>query len=439
MAPSIGKFVSKLGRAALLVVPLVFAITACSGEGSRDAPAPEATLEQESATPAVSVVATTNIVSDWVRNIGGDNVEVFSLVPVGSDPHTFQPGARDVARVADADLVLSIGLGLEEGWLRDLLQNAARDPSTIVELGEIVDPLEFAAYHADEVALLEEISHVIHEVEEGEISPEVGLEEIEALVEMTEENEGEHHEEEGDEEGEEHHEEEGDEAEEGEHHEEEELPQMVIGIVDQVRDGRMEADVAIEAIEGMVGEGEEEHEDHGHGLEDPHFWFDPLRVKLAVNDIAARLSELDPAHSDVYTTNASAYNGKLDELHGWTEEQVNLVPDDRKVLVTSHDSLGYFASLYGFDVVAVILSITTDVEPSPEDLAHVVEEIMESRAPAVFGETTVSERLASAVAAESGARLVRLYSGSLGTEGSGADTYIDMVRTNVARIVEALR
>ena len=79
------------------------------------------------------------------------------------------------------------------------------------------------------------------------------------------------------------------------------------------------------------------------------------------------------------------------------------------------------------------------MEPSPEDLVHVVEEIMESRAPAVFGETTVSERLASAVAAESGARLVRLYSGSLGTEGSGADTYIDMVRTNVERIVEALR
>ena len=331
LAPSIGKFVSRLGRAALLMVPLVFAITACSGEGSRDAPAPETTFEQEAATPAVSIVATTNIVSDWVRNIGGDNVEVFSLVPVGSDPHTFQPGARDVARVADADLVLSIGLGLEEGWLRDLLQNAARDPSTIVELGEIVDPLEFAASHADEVVLLEEISRVIHEVEEGEISPEVGLEEIEALVEVTEENEGEHHEEEGDEaEEEEHHEEEGDEAEEEEHHEEEELPQIVIGIVDQVRDGRMEADVAIEAIEGMVGEGEEEHEGHGHGTEDPHFWFDPLRVKLAVEDIAARLSALDPAHKDIYNTNASGYNARLDDLHDWTVEQVDLVPDDRR-------------------------------------------------------------------------------------------------------------
>ena len=59
--------------------------------------------------------------------------------------------------------------------------------------------------------------------------------------------------------------------------------------------------------------------------------------------------------------------------------------------------------------------------------------------PAVFGETTVSERLADALATETGAVLVRLYSGSLGTEGSGAETYIEMVRTNVGRVTEALR
>ena len=59
--------------------------------------------------------------------------------------------------------------------------------------------------------------------------------------------------------------------------------------------------------------------------------------------------------------------------------------------------------------------------------------------PVVFGETTVSERLAQTVAQESGASLVRLYSGSLGAGGSGADTYLDMVRTNVDRIVNALK
>ncbi len=126
-------------------------------------------------------------------------------------------------------------------------------------------------------------------------------------------------------------------------------------------------------------------------------------------------------------------------MHAWTEEQVRTVPEDRRLLVTSHDSFGYFANLYGFEVVGVVLSVTTDVEPSAGDLADLVNEVKEYGVPAVFGETTVSERLASAVAAESGAALVRLYSGSLGPAGSGAETYIEMVRTNVGRIVEALR
>ena len=162
-------------------------------------------------------------------------------------------------------------------------------------------------------------------------------------------------------------------------------------------------------------------------------------MKIVVNDIAARLSVLDPNRGDTYRANAAAYNAKLDELHTWTEQQVSTVPEENRLLVTSHDSHGYFANLYGFEIVGVVLSITTDVEPSAGELADLVEEVKEEGVKVVFGETTVSERLASAVAKESGAELVRLYSGSLGPEGSGAATYIDMVRTNVGRIVEALK
>ena len=208
----------------------------------------------------VSVVTTTNILADWVGNVGGGYVDVFSLVPVGADPHTFQPGAKDVARIADADLVLSVGLGLEGAWLKDLLENAARDPSSIVEIGEIIDPIEFGEGHAEEVELLEEVSHIVHEVEEGEISPETGLEELKELLESVEEGEmGEDHEgaedgDEGDEEEGEHNEDEeggeGDE-EEGEHHEEE-LPAMVLDMIGKVEGGQMEAEDAIEAIEALI-------------------------------------------------------------------------------------------------------------------------------------------------------------------------------------------
>ena len=409
--------------AVILALALLFAAAACSDDAGSEGPAssgseagqaPSSAAQQPSDGTSVSIVTTTNIMADWVSNVGGDSVDVFSLVPVGADPHTFQPGAKDVARVARADLVLSVGLSLEGAWLKDLLENAARDTSAIVEMGEIVEPIEFAEGHAGEVELLEEISHVVHEVEEGEISPEEGIGELKELLAEGEEEEGDH---------------------EGE----EELLEMVLEIIGKVEDGQMDAGDAIEAIEGLTAEGEDEHMDHGHGLEDPHFWFDPLRVKLVVSDIAARLSVLDPDRGDTYGANASAYNAKLDELHSWTEEQVGSVPEDNRMLVTSHDSFGYFANLYGFEVVGVVLSGTTDVEPSAGDLADLVHEVKEYNVPAVFGETIVSERLATAVASESGAKLVRLYSGSLGPDGSGAATYIELVRTNVGRIVQALK
>ena len=63
--------------------------------------------------PTLQAVATSNIVADWVEVIGGDRVEVFGLVPAGSDPHSYMPGARDVAKVEDADVVFTVGLGLE--------------------------------------------------------------------------------------------------------------------------------------------------------------------------------------------------------------------------------------------------------------------------------------------------------------------------------------
>ena len=142
--------VSNLGKGVLLALVLLFVLAACSDGGESATPTPAVapptptvappTPTSEPATPTaqampgtmesepISVVVTTNIVADWVKNIGGEHVDVFSLVPVGADPHTFQPGAQAVARVADAELVLSVGLGLEESWLHDLLENAARDP-----------------------------------------------------------------------------------------------------------------------------------------------------------------------------------------------------------------------------------------------------------------------------------------------------------------------
>ena len=186
---------------------------------------------------------------------------------------------------------------------------------------------------------------------------------------------------------------------------------------------------------------EEEGHDHAHGELDPHFWFDPIRVQQAVNAIAALLSTEDPAGQTMYRENAAAYNRELDDLHDWIEEQVSVLPEERRVLVTSHDSFQYYAQRYGFEVAgAVVPSVTTEVEPTAQDLAMLIETIEHEGVPAVFTEMQLVDRLARRVAEETGAKLVPgLYTGSLGEPGGEAGTYIDLMRHDTTIIVEALR
>lgn len=389
-----GRRILALVWASYLTLVLISA-AACGGEDETDAKPSDEPSAPEAA--VIRVVTTSNILADWARVVGGDRVEVISLMPVDVDPHTFQPGPRDAAQIAEADVVLAVGLSMEGFWLEDLLRNVARDPSIVLAVGDLIDPIHA---HADD-------EEDAHEDDADEHADDEDHEHDEDEDEHADDEENGHDEDE-------------DEHADDEDHEQDE---------DEDEHSDDEDDHA----------DEEDGHGHVHGPENPHFWFDPVRVMIAINAIAARFSKLDPAHADVYFTNAAAYNEELDELHHWTEHEVSAVAPERRLLVTSHDSFRYFAERYGFEVVGVILGVTTDVEASAEHLAELVELMKEHNVPAVFGETITSERLAQTLANETGAKLVRLYSDSLGAEGSGAETYIGMVRENVLRVVEALR
>ena len=389
----------RLAWASFVMFVLIWA-SACGGDEPERAEEPEA-----AAAPAapLRVVTTSNVIADWARVVGGEHVEVVSLMPVDVDPHTFQPGPRDAAQIAEADLILAVGLGMEGFWLDDLLRNVARDPSIVLALGELIDPI-----HVDP----EKDSHADDDDHEHADDDE---------DEHADEDDHEH-----DEEEDEH----ADEDEEGHDDDENEH-------ADEDEEGHDDDE------NEHVDEDEEGHADeedgHVHGPENPHFWLDPIRAMIAVDAIAARFAELDPANADAYRANAAAYNEALDELHHWTEQQLSQVPQDHRLLLTSHDSFRYFAVRYGFEVVGVILGVTTDVEASAEHLAELADLMKERNVRAVFGETISEERLATALASEVGVPLVRLYSDSLGAEGSEAGTFIGMVRVNVARVVETLR
>src|ERR1044071_3187918 len=173
---------------------------------------------------------------------------------------------------------------------------------------------------------------------------------------------------------------------------------------------------------------------------DPHLWLDPNNVIVYVDNIREGLTQFNPDDTDVYQANARAYIAQLQELDAWINGQVAQIPPQRRVLVTNHDSIGYFAERYGFKVVgSVINGFSSDASPSAQEMADLVDRIKLFEAPAIFLDTADNPTLAQQIASETGVKVVTdLHLESL-TEGAPAGTYIDLMRYNVTKIVEALK
>jgi zinc/manganese transport system substrate-binding protein len=318
---------------ATAVIVGVFA-TACGDDGSADAGAGSAD------TPAIAV--TTSVLGDVVSEMTGDLATIDVVMPANTDPHEFQPSARDAADLREADVVVANGAGFEAG-LEETIHGAEDDGTPVFEA----------------------IDHV-------------------AILQVSEDAP----------------------AEEDEHADEE-------------------------------GEGDEAHE----GV-DPHFFNDPARMATAAEALSGFLADEVPAlDTAAFRDRAAAYVAELRALDAEVEATLAVVPPERRKLVTNHDVFGYFAERYGFVVVgAVIPSITTQASASAGDIDALAATITTEGVPAVFADTSSPEDLADTLASEVGGDIavVALYSESLGEPGSGADTYAGMMRTNAARIAEAL-
>ncbi len=176
-----------------------------------------------------------------------------------------------------------------------------------------------------------------------------------------------------------------------------------------------------------------------HGV-DPHMWLDPNLVVTYVENIRDGLIQVDVEGTQIYKANADAYITQLKDLDKWIVEQVNTIPAERRLLVTNHEAVGYFAERYGFEVAgAVIPSLSTDAGTSAKELAALIEVIKTSGAPAIFLGEVENPDLANQIGAETDVRVVdNLHLESL-TDGAPAATYIDMMKHNVNQIVEALK
>lgn len=192
-------------------------------------------------------------------------------------------------------------------------------------------------------------------------------------------------------------------------------------------------------------DGHESHDRHaheGHACDhdvDPHVWTDPVAMQAWTTNIAAALAGLDPANAEGYRARAAGWNAELRALDAWIREQVARIPGDRRVIVTDHNDLGWFAGRYGFRIVgAVFPGFSTQAEPSARELAVLEKTIRAAKVPAIFSSGIVAPTLAQRVAADTGTRLVALPGCSLGRAGTGTATLAGWLKVTTERIVGAL-
>lgn len=270
----------------------------------------------------LKVVATFSILADLVRQVGGQRVEVTTLVAPGGDAHVFQPSPADAQRVAQSGLVVANGLGFE-GWIDRLVKASGAAPRRLVA-SKGVKP-------------------------------------------------------------------------------------------------RRAAD-----------------DGHGHGGDDPHAWQSVPNAKIYAANIRDALIASDPAGEAAWRAGAAALTAELDRLDAEIRAAVAALPPERRRIVTTHDSFGYFAAEYGLEIIAP-KGVSTETEASAKDVARIIRQIRAAKAPAVFLENVADPRLIERIARESGARVGgTLFSDSLSPQGGPAGTYIDMMRHNIRELTKAL-
>jgi zinc/manganese transport system substrate-binding protein len=331
-----------VGRVAAVAAGLALAAGLAAGCGSDDAAAgrPE-------------IVATTTVLGSLTEELVGDSARVRVLMPNGVDPHDYQPSARDVEALRNADLVVENGLELEEGLLD--------------ALGEA---------RTSGVAVFTATDHVrLREVGEGEPADDHG-----------QEGEGDAHAED-----------------EGEAHSED---------------------------EGAAGAGKEE--DHGHGPEDPHIWMDPIAMRDAMTALAPVAERELGVDLGERPADLAA---RLDDLDAEIRETLAAVPEQRRKLVTGHESMGYFADRYDFEIVGTVIpSLSSQAQVSASNLAALRRQVEAEGVPAIFNEVGTPPGVADAIGDQTGARVVEIGTHNLPDDGS----YFTFMREAAATVADAL-
>jgi len=183
-----------------------------------------------------------------------------------------------------------------------------------------------------------------------------------------------------------------------------------------------------------------DEEGHSHAGEDPHWWHDPRNVAVAIDQVRTTLSRAEPGESKQFAGEARTFEREVRRIDQRIAECVNSIPPEERKIVTDHDALEYFADRYEVEIVGTVIpALTSEAQPSAGDLAELEAVIKREDVKAVFPESAYSSSLAEAVAAGTGASTeYSLYGDTLGPEGSGAETWAEMMMSNADSVVRGL-
>ena len=176
---------------------------------------------------------------------------------------------------------------------------------------------------------------------------------------------------------------------------------------------------------------------------DPHVWMDVKGWMKAVEVVRDALASFDPAHADAYANNCEEYLGRLKKLDEYARNAIASIPPEQRIMITAHDAFSYLGRAYGIEVMG-IQGLSTESEAGLKDINRIVSALVERKIPAVFVETSVSDKNVKALiegAQARGHKVViggALFSDAMGKPGSYEGTYIGMIDNNVTLITRAL-
>jgi ABC-type Zn uptake system ZnuABC Zn-binding protein ZnuA len=268
----------------------------------------------------LKVISTASMIYDMAVNISGDLVDNQMIVPIGGDPHKYEPKPSDAKLIADADQVFINGLTFE-GWILKLIKNSGSS-AAVDTVTRGIDPISHSKY----------------------------------------------------------------------------------------------ADAY-----------------------DPHAWMDVSLSIQYIDNIRDALIRLDPNNKLTYINNHKTYKEKLIELDQYISDRVKEIPEENRVIITTHDAFAYYGRRYGLRLEA-LMGISTETDATSQDMVRVSKAIKQYNVPALFVESTINPKIVEQIAKDNNIAIGgELFTDSIGGPDTEGNSYYNMMKHNTDTIVEALK